>query len=79
MAEADSSTDKNVELQEKIWMYLDKDNNLKGPVPGKILLRLLEKNLGVSGETLAWKPGMEKWLSLAEVMKCSINLIFNHF
>lgn len=49
------------------WMYLDGNGAVKGPVPAMVLIRLLEKNLGVSGETSVWKSGMEKWLRMSEV------------
>ena len=49
------------------WMYLDDTGAPKGPIPVTILTRLLEKNLGITGTTLAWKAGMEKWVLLAEV------------
>lgn len=49
------------------WMYLDGNGLPKGPVPATVLIRLLEKNLGVSADTAVWKAGMEKWLRMSEV------------
>ena len=51
----------------KEWMYIDGNNVPKGPVPVAILKRLLEKNLGVSGNTMIWKAGMEDWKKMEEV------------
>eukprot|EP01041_Mallomonas_annulata_P011697 gene11697-24497_t len=55
----------------KEWMYIDLTGTIKGPIPTLILSRLLEKNLGVSSETLIWKAGMEKWCRMAEVEQFS--------
>lgn len=59
-------------IEPREWMYIDTSSAAcvtKGPVPTTILSRLLDKSLGVSGETLVWKNGMEKWLRMAEVTK----------
>ncbi len=43
----------------------------KGPFTTAILLRLLEKGLGISADTLIWKTGMIEWqkISLVEPFK----------
>ena len=44
------------DLNAREWMYVDEQSgSVKGPVPGAILVRMLEKGLGVSSNTIAWK------------------------
>jgi hypothetical protein len=48
------------------WLYLD-NTGQKGPVPASILLRLLEKGIGVHPGTMVWKAGMDAWQPIAQV------------
>ncbi len=51
------------------WMYIDSITNVqKGPFQEALLLRLLEKGVGVSGDTLVWKQGMENWVKMSTVI-----------
>jgi hypothetical protein len=55
------------------WMYIDSGTQLqKGPVPSNLLIKLLEKGIGVTGSTLVWKPEMESWKKMEEV--CCIQI-----
>lgn len=53
----------------ELWFYLCyTTNERKGPLSTQVLTRLLEKGLlGINGETMIWKAGMEKWLRMIEV------------
>jgi RNA recognition motif-containing protein len=48
------------------WLYIDTSNIQKGPVTETLLVKMLEKGIGVSGNTLVWKAGMETWKIMAE-------------
>lgn len=48
-------------------MYQDSNGQPKGPVPSNVLIRLLEKGIGVSGDTAVWKEGMTEWKKTSEI------------
>jgi hypothetical protein len=59
------------------WYYSDGASGAqKGPVPAVVLSRLLEKGVGVTGQTLVWKAGMDQWLPAANVTHPSCNSIY---
>ena len=39
----------------------------KGPFTAQILLKLLEKGLGISAQTLIWRPGMAEWQEIGQL------------
>ena len=49
------------------WLYYDSSRVQKGPVSSPVMLRLLEKGIGVFPETLVWKNGMNEWKRMTEV------------
>jgi hypothetical protein len=49
------------------WMYYDSAREQKGPIPSGVMQRLLEKGIGVSGDTLVWRAGLQGWTRMAEV------------
>jgi len=49
------------------WLYYDTSRAQKGPIPSSVMFRLLEKEIGVSPDTLVWKTGMAEWQRMAEV------------
>lgn len=54
--------------QDTSWFYIDSLGAQKGPIPCKVLERLLDKGLGgVSGSTLVWQPGNSEWLPMTQV------------
>ena len=56
------------ETSNREWYYCDVLGSAqKGPVPGIVLCRLLEKGVGVSANSLVWKAGMESWQPMANV------------
>ena len=61
-----SNEDGKKDLRE--WLYADTSTNTqRGPVTLSLLMKMLEKGIGVSGSTLVWRAGMENWLIMAEV------------
>jgi hypothetical protein len=54
-------------MEETQWLYYDSSRAQKGPIPFNVMLRLLEKGIGVSPDTLVWKNGMTDWHRMAEV------------
>jgi hypothetical protein len=48
---------------EREWHYLDGNGSQKGPLPAAILVKLLEKGVGMSANTLVWKNGMISWVA----------------
>jgi hypothetical protein len=59
------------------WHYADSSSGVqKGPVPAIVLLRLLEKGVGVNGQTLVWKAGMDAWQPAANVSSRLSNVRF---
>ena len=58
--------DENSHLRE--WLYIDSASNTqRGPATLSMLTKMLEKGIGITGSTLAWKTGMENWKAMAEV------------
>ena len=49
------------------WIYLDASKQQKGPLSSDILMRMLEKGIGISDATLIWRPGMEQWKLISDV------------
>jgi hypothetical protein len=49
------------------WLYIDLNKVQKGPIPESVLLKLLEKGIGVSEDTMVWKQGMENWSAMKTV------------
>ena len=61
-----SNDDGKKDLRE--WLYVDTSTNTqRGPVTLSLLIKMLEKGIGVSGSTLVWRAGMENWSIMAEV------------
>lgn len=59
-------TSNSVDMTTREWLYID-NTGQKGPVPANILLRLLEKGLGVYPSTMVWRVGMEVWKPISQV------------
>jgi hypothetical protein len=51
------------------WFYLDSigQKQQKGPFSADILSRMLERGVGVSGDTLIWRAGLEQWVAMQEI------------
>ena len=50
------------------WLYLDAATNAqKGPIAASVLIKMLEKGAGVTGTTMCWKAGMNKWKAMSDV------------
>ena len=58
-----------MDLNTREWMYIDSYGEQKGPLPASLLLRLLDKGIGISGSTLVWKADMPAWLTMNAVCK----------
>jgi hypothetical protein len=58
------------------FMFIDNQGVTKGPVPRSVLMKLLRKGIGISAQTLVWKPDFENWLPIhaVEVFKEEIEL-----
>lgn len=41
-----------------------------GPVDAILLVRLLERNVGITSNTLVWKGDMETWQPISTVSRC---------
>ena len=54
--------------QSSFYYFENSTKSEKGPVPENILLRLLEKGVGVSGDTLVWNSTMSAWAPMSEVV-----------
>lgn len=52
---------------ESKWLYIDGSGNQKGPIPSSIMLRLLEKGINISCDTMVWTSGMDQWEKLQNV------------
>jgi hypothetical protein len=60
---------------ESKWLYIDGSGNQKGPIPSNIMLRLLEKGINISADTMIWTQGMGQWDKLRDVSFIFILLI----
>ena len=50
------------------WLYLDAGTSAqRGPISAAVLLKMLEKGVGVTAATMCWKAGMETWQPMASV------------
>lgn len=59
-------SDSNSDIRE--WLYIDNaTREQKGPLPPSVLLRLLDKGIGISNSTLVWKFGMIEWMPISSV------------
>lgn len=64
----DEPSNEDVRKDLREWLYMDTStNSQRGPVTLSLLIKMLEKGIGVSGSTLVWRAGMENWLTMAEV------------
>eukprot|EP01038_Epipyxis_sp_PR26KG_P012008 gene12008-16076_t len=55
-------------MQHREWYYIDSSTaSQRGPVPSSILLRLLEKGVGITDGSLVWKGAMEEWKQINQV------------
>lgn len=52
---------------EREWYYIDGNGVQKGPLPATILVKLLEKGVGVSSNTLVWKNGLISWVAACTI------------
>ena len=50
-----------------VFMFIDNQGATKGPVPKSILMKLLRKGIGISAQTLVWKPDFDNWLPIHSV------------
>lgn len=54
-----------IDLVERKWLYLDGNGAQKGPVAASLLLRLLEKGIGTTLNSMVWCPGLPSWQPIA--------------
>lgn len=74
MLDCEGNMDDTVQLRE--WLYIDSASNTqRGPATLSMLTKMLEKGIGITGSTLAWKTGMENWKAMAEVMATTMMII----
>lgn len=49
------------------WLYIDASGNQKGPISTSLLLKLTEKNVSVTANTMVWTQNMENWHLISQV------------
>ena len=65
---SDSTGEMDEDIHPREWLYIDAASNTqRGPATLSMLTKMLEKGIGVTGSTLAWKTGMENWKAMSEV------------
>ena len=56
-------------MEVREWYFIDSSTNLqRGPVPLKVVENMIQKNIGITPDTLVWKAGLEGgWQKISDV------------
>jgi hypothetical protein len=55
------------DTSDRIWLFMSSKNEQRGPISTEMMLKLVEKGVAVTANTLLWRPGMQAWAPAREI------------